>query len=867
MRMKTTIHALSILALITAHLTATSMLTYDAPPSVLATGKCYDILDPRASLTRTYSGMVGIIDKTGILFFHNGSADLDIASENLFIGVKADLLKGVRFGGYVSYLGYGTFENRNERSVVLENFTPSDLLIGVPVVFCSRALNLVQTGTNRNGWYDFLNLFTAGININYYQSSIGDTTARTFFADINTGFRFKLPYIGMPENLISEADLERERERAVTMLDRDTKSKIAALAENKALAADARAVKESEYQTRRTALLTELNDRYTKKKEDVRAVHAIRAKLFETSRDLTRDIDGPYMNTFMSNVMGEVVALLSIASNTVRENGDALAKITASDIENNGADIDFYKRRLEKYAKNPDLVKKAGDIAQLYDNYLANKSIDFGEVTSDDTNLTVHTVDAKDTPESISQKYTGTTDNASRILVFNGITGAAKIKRGSQLRIPDAPLIAKLKEREEKQRDHEEKLRGYREYRVQSTNETWSSISQKFYNADRVKTIIMFNGLKDDAKLFAGQTLKLPIENLDEQKRERANAFRARAGSARTDAERNQSEVERLLFGKFMKTLDKRVALYEYRDRISVETMGKYLDLRNTYANQANDLESRKQDALRELKKISLKKELDIVNASAQADREDALREYKRKEKVIFGDLLVGIYQAKREIINQLKTETEEKGLRQLSDIDSLYAKKDELLKEDLAIARIMVGENKEKIAQLEASFSRETAKNATDKADELAAAKKKMYGKSSGLCVAALSQRTDLCEHGRSDGYVRCRHLCPESRSPLQLRRRYRPPPRLVRPRSQLPDALGREQYDDPLSARRLLVVRRRIRRHGRDASAVQFLGTAGGGVHRQHQRPGHREAQLRRRHRAPLRCRPYELPYRRRG
>ena len=706
------------------------LLVYDSAPMVIGTGKCYDILDQHVPLSRTYSSVFGTRDKSEIFFHHQGIVE-DIAAENLLFWLKADFLRGMRFGAYATYLGYGGFGVRNERAEVIQNFTPSDILVGIPVMFSSHGLNLYSDPTNRNGFFEFLNMFTGGVNLNYYQSTIDDVTARTFFADVNMTLRFKAPYLGMPEQLITEADVEAERAVQAALLEDEIRAKNRGIKESKTLKAETITAKEAEYQNVRQAGLTDLNDRYAKRKADVKNVYATRAKLYEFTRDQKREIDAVYVSSFLSNVTAEIASLIGIASNTVRENGEALAKITASDIENNSVDIDFYRKKLEKYSKNTELLGKVDQLIVQYENFLANKDAGIPPVDATGVKVESYELGEKENWNTVAQKFYGSADLVKYLIAFNALKNPERVKKGDAIKVPDSAHLAALRERELKVREMEEKMRGYREYRVE-TNETYQSIARKMYGTEeKSRIIVSYNNLKPDAKAEAGQFLKLPLENVTEQKRERVRMFSENVSRAMGNFGKYQMPpVERLLFDKVIKSLAKRVALFDYRDQIAVETAGKQIELKNIFAQQVSALAARETDVLRELKKISLKKELDLMTAADAGSLSDRLREYKSKERVIFGDLLLGIYRAKREVIEQLKTETEGKGKRQIADIETLYAKKNELALEDIVIARSVVGDNKQKLAQLDDVYAAEVEKSALDKADEVALAKKKTADK-----------------------------------------------------------------------------------------------------------------------------------------
>ncbi|MBI4978828.1 MAG: LysM peptidoglycan-binding domain-containing protein [Spirochaetes bacterium] len=636
----------AVMIIAAAGLSATSTLLYDAPPHVLAVGKCYDILDARTPATRTYSGALGSRDKMEVFFFHNAVVE-DIAAENIMFGMKSDFVKGLRFGAYGTYLSYGAFEDRNERSVVINNISPGEFVVGVPVTFCAKSLNLVNEGTNKNGMIDFLNAFNAGININYFQSMIGDSTARSVFADVNLAYKLEAPYVGMPEKLISEDDVEKERAQKAAAIEAEMNARIAGLKENKTLKPDAIAEKDKEYQALKASLTLELNQRYTKKKEDVRAMYVSREKMFEFTRDAKREIDAAYVSEFLGKVNGEVNQLIGIASNTVRENTEALKKITAADIDNNTADIDFYRKKLEKYTQNADLMKKVDGIIKIYQDYLA-----------------------------------GSGNDDSR--------------------------------------------KGYRDYKI-VTNDTWQSIALKQLGAEtKAPAIISYNNVKADAKPEAGKIIRIPLESAGSPRQEKVQQFALSVGTAKADIAKVKLEsIEQLLYDKVLKTLDKRVALFEYRDMIDVEADAKYMDLRNLLTEQQKALSTREADLNRELKKIKLKKELDFLNSTAQNDRDESVKEYKRKERTLFMDLLRGIYKAKHDVIVQLRTETTAKGVRQLADIDALYAKKNDLSFEDMTIAKFVVKDDKAKVERLEASYAREIEQNSIAKADAVTSAKK----------------------------------------------------------------------------------------------------------------------------------------------
>lgn len=271
----------------------TSFLAAEFASHSIAVGKGYDLLDNRTPLSRTYTGVSALKDKTELTFMHSAFGVEDVSGENLVFAMKNTIFPGARIAGYLSYYGLGAFEVRDDRSRITDRLSPYSLFAGGSLIFDVRSLTLedytIVTNQNkevkgRNGLKMFLSSINGAVNVNYYQSQLAPgMSAFSVFADVNLSAKFPLPYIGMPKDLITEEYLENEKRGILAEQTKQFAQMQRALRETKGLNAEAIDAKGKEYQSNQTAAELKIEKLYAEKKKDIARVHETRRKIYEIS--------------------------------------------------------------------------------------------------------------------------------------------------------------------------------------------------------------------------------------------------------------------------------------------------------------------------------------------------------------------------------------------------------------------------------------------------------------------------------------------------------------------------------------------------------------------------------------------------------
>ncbi|MBL8994353.1 MAG: hypothetical protein JNM63_13505, partial [Spirochaetia bacterium] len=204
------------LALVAPFLDASqSLLITELSPSILGTGKNYDLLFPFSPMNRTYSGVFGIKSKSEISF-NNIFLPNDTSVQNLQFGLGKALIPGLKLGLYALYYNQNGFNIIDERASFVGPADAADIVIGLPLVFDPSSLPFrgKNASTNEAGPTPAEAIFkqiSLGVNANYYYSSFDTAHFSSFSFDANLSTRFKVGYIGQPRPVLSAEDLEKEK--------------------------------------------------------------------------------------------------------------------------------------------------------------------------------------------------------------------------------------------------------------------------------------------------------------------------------------------------------------------------------------------------------------------------------------------------------------------------------------------------------------------------------------------------------------------------------------------------------------------------------------------------------------------------------
>ncbi|HMB01089.1 MAG TPA: hypothetical protein VKS21_08900, partial [Spirochaetota bacterium] len=791
-----------------------SMLLEFTPTSV-AVGRGFDLLDPLVPMNRTYSGLLGLKDKTEVVFNHTMYTiqGLTINNENALLGLNKTFLKGIKIGGYVNYLNPGgIFVHKNSAGMEADTYKFLDLMVGVPIVFDVKSLNLKRLGAEGGGVSvspgvrRFLNAVNMGINLNYYNSKLTRGSANTFFADVNISSKFKVGYIGMPKKVSTREMIEAERKDVVAATAESFNAKMEELNQNEELSEEDKTQKKEEYTEQKEKELAEIKTAYDQKLEGIDEVQSTRAKIFRIYNNDDVMMSKSNVESVVQDAKDELQNLLFIASNALRKNYIFLQRSLVNNVNNNQSNISKYRSEFREICENEELKEVAEKFFDLYKDYVVDRyykviqEVMIDKLIKDEEELKnkVETenymVGPEDTWDSIAAAKMGSTNKKRYLLRFNGMNENYNLEEGETIEIPGEEYItgvdkfeAQKAKRLEKIAEYEEENSPYQDYKVQSNDTSWSNvIINVYYNlsntadsnsgvtittntvtnieetelsvmetntntvanqeaaaevvvktnittevvtnyadiTEKIENVLDYNELDEDTPPVIGQTVKIPIEermNIAARKREE---FEKEKAVLETELEKfEMSEKESLYFNNVISKMDKRTAMFQRKKELNRAMEESYRNLNNKIAAQYNKFDEVKQTMLDNLKKIALRKELDQMNAEDEREKSDAFFEYKKKERKLFKGLLLTIYRSKKEMIEELiETEAEKLKSRQ-KEINELYDKKAQLLKEDTEIAVQDAGEDAAAVTELETDFEKKLSVIETDRKNDLASA------------------------------------------------------------------------------------------------------------------------------------------------
>lgn len=660
---------------------ATQMLAMTSSPYSMAIGDCHDLLDPNVPLTRTYSGLYTLKDKTEFVFFHQILPNVGMI-ENGVLGLKNDWVKGIRFAAYAQYLTVGTFNSLNESGISSGSLTAYDLLIGVPIIFNPFSIpfglkRMKEEGTNATGTEKdetdgtnvgalpsmletVLKSSHAAVNINYFQSQLGTYSAWSLFLDVNLAMRFKFPYVGQPKPLISEDEIQAEWDRVQSNETRKIEERIAAVAGEEMYTEEEREAKVASLTERKEEIAKELERKYTRKKRDIYRVHRTRQRIYDVITRNEVALEPDYVSNFVSDVIEEIETLMDIASNAMLINNETLTAATREEINNNELTIIDYQEKLTRNAENDAVVEKSDTLFALYDDHIQT--------------LYPYILDDEATPEKTE----------------------ATAKR-----------------------------RGYKIYTV-AADDTWKSIAQRFYdNEARYLTIVEYNNLSEETPPKEGTPLKIPFPEFIQERRQKELVFTKERNTLIRDIRRARpTKVEKLYFESTVDLYDSRLELFAYLNDIDTELDTKLYELFDRGNKLIREVRGARDALIRDLAKYKLKKDLDYLNAARDADYIEAMKDYKNNERAIFEELLLQIYKAKKEMIEDLKEEQEFKYEAHVQNIANIYERKAGTLEDTVKVRKIEAEGDDVKKKELEEDYKRTQMKLAKLRQEELNEAK-----------------------------------------------------------------------------------------------------------------------------------------------
>lgn len=629
-----------VLALSSTLYAGSSILLVESAPYNVSIGKCYDILDTKVPLGRTYSGILGIKNKSDFVFYHSTLMS-DISLENAVFGLKRDFLKWIKLGGYGTYLNMGPMNERSSSGISTGTLTAYDFYFGVPVVFNTEAVKMGafrKAGTNVTEASDsgtvakrdvppietILSSMNAAVNINYFQSSLEGDTMRSIFADINLSTRLKAPYIGQPASLLSVEDVKAEEEKKIEKYTQEYEAKLAEYRENPEMEAQELVQKEQELMMNKNAYVAKTKRFYRSKVKDIKHVHNVRDDIYNVVANPEVEISGGYVSNLISKSEMELTELKKIASNAIHVNTENILTTLYSDLDENRQSIGELKNQVDTEIANPNLQKQIKELFNLYETRISEKFSD--ESKRKRRGYDVYTVKEGDTIRSIAAEQYGDSNRFTEIMVENNIEDASGLNAGSLINISRPEYIEEMEAAEiEFETKADEMIAAI------TTTESLS--------------------LKEQTILNSVQTVYSARMNL------------------LSSIEKQQNS----------------------RDR-------KFDSLNNNFLAQIGEIHRARESMLRSLKRVKLKKDLAFLNATRESKYAEALRDYKRDEKIIFENLLRQIYKAKSKLIRELKDEEKMNKEAQIAAVNTIYSRKLAAVEKEYALKLADAADEAEKI-------------------------------------------------------------------------------------------------------------------------------------------------------------------------
>ncbi|MFC1504243.1 LysM peptidoglycan-binding domain-containing protein [Spirochaetota bacterium] len=708
----------------------TSFLLYDGSPYHFSTGS-YDLLDMHAPITRTYSSVYALKDKSEVVFYHTALPNR-ISAENILAGLKHSFVKGLKFGIYASYLNLGDFNSMDERGEILEKLTASDILIGIPVMIDEEAIYLPK----ENALKQALKVVNFGININYFQESFGIYNSRTFFADVNTAVKIKLPYIGMPARIITDEDINREMNGVLKREGNAYNAKKKALKKQKDLTDRERINKGKAQRANYIKQTQRIKRAFRRKKEDISDVRRTRTDLFSIYNEVERELTLTDVSNFFQATLDDVEFFIRTTSNTVHEEVITMDSIINKDIRKNESDVKIYSDKFLSVGRDKNLSKNVLKLWDIVENYIEKEyekrspKIKKARQVKQEKKKTIpfrmYKVQSGENAYQAIERIGIEKEFVEAILALNNISTKLQLVKVRVLKIPEPKYLAVIKYGD----------MGYMPYKVKS-GDTWEGIAERYLGDKKLyKKILLFNDRKKKHRPEPGEVIQIQIESGEAEEEKEIEALEEKEREERKRGFQNaarpvfkvinsysMSEIESLYFDGVNRMLDKRVELHEGRKALSGRAEERYKELIIIYREARRELDKIRSDIIRMLTKIQLKKKLDLLNAKSQKARTDAAYDYKKQERIIFKGILREIFKSKEDLIKQAKRAEKIKMEQQTGEIGELYERKRISARDNYTIRKVALGDpkgKKEKFGKLALKYAKKRKEIDRSEIDEL---------------------------------------------------------------------------------------------------------------------------------------------------
>ncbi|MBN8216563.1 MAG: LysM peptidoglycan-binding domain-containing protein [Spirochaetes bacterium] len=685
--------SLCLLALLWIPLGASSsLLLYEMSPSVIGGGRSYDLLAGSANWGRTYSGAFSLRNKTEASFY-NATLPMNLSLQYLQVGLGRSVLPGLRLGAYLTYFNAGGFSKIDERGGAVALLDASDFLVGIPLVFDPDSLPWRRKDGSPSRAEAFLKQWRMGVNLNYYKSQFDKLSGDSFLVDANLSARFPVGYLGQPRPLLSLADLDREygqrkKETEASLLAGVPKGKSPS----------------KEAMRKRELILRYWEDYYDHRKEDLAIVNQTRGEIFRIYNDPSKDLTPLDVTNLVRQARQELDALHKETVDETRDNERSMRDALEQDLRQVEEALVLVNARLEK--ASPALASEARNLQARYDLWIQTEIW----VPSPESLKARHAVETiqykvlqRESWAELSKRLYKDPELGESLRRANGSPTNQTAAVGQLLTVPPRRYYKDLEERDKILARRAEELAGFAEYQVRP-DDTWAKIAEaKLGSRKAVSDLLVAN--KRDAKqpLLPGQVIKIPLANAGAARQQREREFQAGLAQRRAiGAKLLKNELAEIDWAGLNGLLEQKLAIFQFQRAWGLERDASLRDLQNLLNAKRAELDRGQNAALAGLDRIQLKRRLDFLNSANEKVRRDALGDYKRKEQVVFENLLLSVWRSKTALIGQLKKEAVAKRKGTLKTAEWMDRVREAIWRQGFELRVREAGKDKARLAALE---------------------------------------------------------------------------------------------------------------------------------------------------------------------
>jgi hypothetical protein len=710
----------------------TDFLLVDANPLYYSSGKCADLLESDAAISRTFSSAYSLRNRPELSFYNSVLPNTDASLQTVAFGWHKHFLRYLRTAVYFSYLNLGDFRPLDELSRAGDALENTDLYIGAPLIFDFRELHRITVVKSESGednsnnvvGPNILEQITGSLNLNYYQSTLGGEDARTFFADYNSVIRLPLPYIGMPPRLVSSSETEeifnKKRARLLKRFSGVTTAPSPAgtgdhTTNTTNTSAHAPAPDEGGSGALAGGLgglgfgelsraLRELNEEHEQQKSLVSRVEAVRREIYKIYDYYDVELHEQDISNFVSSAIQEIGENVQRFEFEIHKNRGAVLGWIRNSIATNRNQIKTQEALLLSNLSSGMQVVYYQAVATNYEMHLTNYH------SWDQEGLRARYLETarayktgrRDTWQSIAKKQYGDQGLALQLQKFNNWPTDTKLKRNKTIMLPDKAYFDEIARFEKAERLEDLVRQGYMEYTVKR-GDTWSRLAALFLlDSERSVEIREYNKKKKNAEPVPGEVIRIPVTRYQEEILAKEQAFKNKTIILEKQLmTTGLTPLALRLYTTISGRYAELIRLYKLAADVRSEAYRKQTDIINLQNLQVRKLKKMQTDLIKELEKLKLKKKYDILNANNKDGEFEALKLYKERERQLFKSMLQTIFDSKIVILNQLKRELVNRQKYEERFLRDYFSMRQEALDTRANLAIADAGSDKERITAI----------------------------------------------------------------------------------------------------------------------------------------------------------------------